>query len=117
MVAHYNVYYHGEKILNETIEDLAVQHKDDFSKHIEVYAYSDEATATSLKPKMEEVMKKASIIISKRTRSKWVDDCFLLLGKSHFLLSYRRITRDRCQGGRQFVALDQPFVRPELRGR
>ena len=84
MVAHYNVYYHGEKILNETIEDLAVQHKDDFSKPIEVYPYSDEATATSLKPKMEEVMKKASIIISKRTRSKWVDDCFLLLGKSHF---------------------------------
>ena len=84
MVAHYNVYYHGEKILNETIEDLAVQHKDDFSKPIEVYPYSDEAAATALKPKMEEVMKKASIIISKRTRSKWVDDCFLLIGKSHF---------------------------------
>lgn len=84
MVSHYNVYYHGEKILNETVEDLVALHKDDFTKPIEVYPYSDEATAGNLKPKMEEVMKKASTVISKRSRSKWVDDCFLLIGKSHF---------------------------------
>jgi len=84
MVAHYNVYYHGEKMLNEAVEDLIPLHKDDFSKPIEVYPYADEATATSLKPKMEEVMKKASTVISKKSRSKWVDDCFILIGKSHF---------------------------------
>lgn len=84
MVAHYNIYYHGKKILDEQVQDLILVHKDDFSKPIEVYPYSDEATATSLKPKMEEVMKKTSIIINKKSRSKWVDDCWLLAGKAHF---------------------------------
>ena len=84
MVSRYNVYYHAQKKLNETVEDLVILHKDDFSKPIEVYPYGDDATATSLKPKMEEVMKKASFVIEKRSRSKWVDDCYLLIGKSHF---------------------------------
>lgn len=84
MVAHYNIYYHGKKILDEQVQDLILVHKDDFSKPIEVYPYSDEATATSLKPKMEEVMKKTSVIINKKSRSKWVDDCWLLAGKAHF---------------------------------
>ena len=84
MIAHYNVYYHGEKLLNESIEDLANIHKDDFNKPIEVYPYSDDAAASALKPKMEKVMQKASMIISKRSKSKWVDDCFFLIGKSHF---------------------------------
>ncbi|MCB9251799.1 MAG: hypothetical protein H6605_04990 [Flavobacteriales bacterium] len=84
MVAHYNVYYHGEKIIIETIEDLSKSHVDDFTKLIEVYPYGDAASASSNKPKMEEVLKKASVVISKRSRSKWVDDCFLLIGKAHF---------------------------------
>ena len=85
MVAHYNIYFHGKKIVDESFEDLVVLHKDDFKKPIEVYPYSDEATATSLKPKMEIVQKKTSIIINKKSRSKWVDDCWLLIGQSHFL--------------------------------
>lgn len=84
MVSRYNVYFHAQKKLNETIEDLVAMHKDDFSKPIEVYPYGDEANATSLKPKMEEVMKKASYVIEKRSRSKWVDDSYMLIGKSHF---------------------------------
>ena len=84
MVAHYNVYFHGQKMLNEAVEDLIVVHKDDFSKPIEVYPYSDESTALSQKPKMEEVLKKTSVVINKRTRSKWVDDSWLLQGKAHF---------------------------------
>ncbi|MCC6722333.1 MAG: tetratricopeptide repeat protein [Bacteroidia bacterium] len=84
MVSRYNVYFHAQKKLNETIEDLVLLHKDDFSKPIQVFPYGDDATATSIKPKMEEVMKKASFVIDKRGRSKWVDDCYLLIGKSHF---------------------------------
>ena len=84
MVSRYNVYFHAQKKLNESIEDLVLLHKDDFTKPIEVYPYGDEANATTLKPKMEEVMKKASFVIDKRSRSKWVDDCYLLIGKSHF---------------------------------
>lgn len=84
MVSHYNIYYHGEKTLIEQVQDLVLLHKDDFSKPIEVYPYSDEATATSLKPKMEEVMKKTSLIINKKSKSNWVDDSWLLAGKAHF---------------------------------
>ncbi|MFM9945831.1 MAG: tetratricopeptide repeat protein [Bacteroidia bacterium] len=84
MVAHYNVYFHAQKILNEQVQDLALVHKDDFTKLIEVYPYSDEAAATSLKPKMEEVMKKTSFVINKKSKSKWVDNSWLLAGKAHF---------------------------------
>lgn len=84
MVSRYNVYFHAQKKLNESVEDLMAMHKDDFSKPIEVYPYGDETTATTLKPKMEEVMKKASFVIEKRSRSKWVDDSYMLIGKSHF---------------------------------
>jgi tetratricopeptide (TPR) repeat protein len=84
MVAHYNIYYHGQKKLNEQVQDLALLHKDDFTKPIEVYPYGDAAIATSLKPKMEEVLKKTSIIINKKSKSKWVDDSWLLTGKAHF---------------------------------
>ena len=84
MVARYNIYYHGQKILNEQVQDLLMLHKDDFSKPIDVYPYSDEATATSLKPKMETVLKKTSVVINKKSRSKWVDDSWLLAGKAYF---------------------------------
>ncbi len=85
MVAHYNIYFHGQKLFSETVQDLIILHKDDFSKPIEVYPYSDEATANSLKPKMEGLLKKTSLIINKKSKSKWVDNCWLLTGKAHFL--------------------------------
>lgn len=82
--ARYNRYYHGNLILAEVKEGLKQSHKDDFNEILDVYALGDVEGLVGNASQMDEIVKKAANIIDKHPRSKWIDDTYLLIGKSHF---------------------------------
>lgn len=84
MIARYNIYFNANEKFNSEVESLADKHVDDFTEIIDVLPYGTDADANAMKAGMEEVMKKASKIIQNRPKSKWVDDAYLLIGKTHF---------------------------------
>jgi tetratricopeptide (TPR) repeat protein len=56
--------------------------RDNFNEVLQVYGKIDTTTAAALKPNLEYVIEKASIPIKLHESSKWVDDCYLLIGKA-----------------------------------
>lgn len=84
MVARYNVYYNGEVKLQEAIDNLALNHKDNYNEILDVFPYGDDQQAKAQASAMDEVIKKGSKIILDRPLSKWVDDAYMLVGKAYF---------------------------------
>lgn len=83
-IARYNVYYNGTEKLKEGVQTLALNHKDDYDKVLDVFPYGDEQQAKAQQGAMDEIIKKGSKIIIDRPVSKWVDDAYLLVGKAYF---------------------------------
>lgn len=84
MVARYNVYYNGDVKLKEAIDNLALNHKDNYNDILDIFPYGDEQQAKAQAAAMDEVIKKGSKIILDRPLSKWVDDAYLMVGKAYF---------------------------------
>ena len=82
--ARYNRFYHGNLILEEAKEGLKLGHTDNFNEILKVYALGDVESFSGNASQMDEIVKKAANIIDKHPRSKWIDNTYLLIGKSHF---------------------------------
>lgn len=84
MVARFNIYFNGNLKLEESKLALERGHADDFTKVLDVFPYGTESAKKNQTGQMDEVIKKASRIISERPISKWVDDAYFLMGKAYF---------------------------------
>ncbi len=109
ITAYYNVYFMGNESFKKGIQKLDYGYKDNFSRIIPVFTYSDAAAGKSITPEMDKSIKKASKLIkyhsirvkpkqpkgritkrkkeflAKNEYCKWVDDAYLLMGKAHFM--------------------------------
>jgi len=83
MNAHYNGYYNANVLINESIDKLKDVHQDNYNQILDVYTYSEVTDAKPMYSDLDEAIKKSSIVISLHRPSKWVDDCYLNIGKSH----------------------------------
>lgn len=82
--ARYNAYFIANTRLQETEAALAASHERNFNDLLYIFPPIDTAVASGLKTELEDVMKKSSLIIERHENSKWVDDAYLLIGKSRF---------------------------------
>ncbi len=85
MNAHYNGYYNANVLINESIAKLNEAHQDNYNQILDVYTYSEVADAKPVYADLDEAIKKSSIVITLHRPSKWVDDCYLNIGKAQFL--------------------------------
>ena len=83
--AHFNGYFNALTKYEEAMQDIRNQHKDDFQELIPVYVYGSPAASANFYPQFDEVIKKCSNVIQNHDISKWIDDCFLLIGKAYFM--------------------------------
>ncbi|MBC7425664.1 MAG: tetratricopeptide repeat protein, partial [Bacteroidia bacterium] len=83
-VARYNLYYNSKTLVEDARVKAAEAHKNNFKEVIDIFPYSDEAQLKGNAPNMDEVLKKLSTIIEKHSKSKWVDDSYLMMGKAQF---------------------------------
>ncbi len=84
-LAHYNKFFNAEQKWLETVDLTREAFKDDPRKPITLFNYGDAATLKGNQAAMDEVIKRASTMIDRHPRSKWVDDAYLLNGKAYFM--------------------------------
>jgi tetratricopeptide (TPR) repeat protein len=83
--SHYNFFFNANNKLNGVIERARISNKDDYSSLLSFYSYSLDNTS-SQKTELDSVIYKATAgVLLHDLRSEWVDNFYLLIGKSYFL--------------------------------
>lgn len=89
--AHYNGYWNGNESYKEGLRELSRLATDDYSSILPVYNYGSDQDASALNSYMDRAIQKASVVIQKHSMifdkkeyNRWIDDCYMLIGKSYF---------------------------------
>ncbi len=91
----FNGYFYAKESVKESVARFEKSNKDDFTRIIPVFVYPNADQAKGLFPDMDKAIKKLSLVIHRHTITtkskkeipgacKWIDDSYLLMGKSHF---------------------------------
>ena len=91
ITAHYNVYWNGMDNLRQGLKEYQAGLKDNYALVLPVYQYGDKAGATKVSQFADIGIKKASKAITKHSMHfnrkeyvRWIDDCYMLIGKCNF---------------------------------
>ena len=91
LTSRYNGYFYAKESLKEGITKLDKTHVDHFDKLIPVFNYTDLKESQTLVAEMDKCFKKASSVIERHSimikgeeHCNWIDDSYMLIGKSHF---------------------------------
>ncbi|MEO7523802.1 MAG: tetratricopeptide repeat protein, partial [Ferruginibacter sp.] len=83
-VSHYNFYFNAKTKLNTVIERATIAQKDDYSVLLQFYPFSLDNTASQQIELDTVIYKSTSGILLHDLRSDWVDNLYMLVGKSYF---------------------------------
>lgn len=84
ITSRYNGYFNGNEILTEILLNLALTYQDNYAEILPVFPLGTEEAAQSVSADAERVTKKASFVIQRHEIGRWVDDCYVMIGKSYF---------------------------------
>ena len=110
LTAHYNIYFNGNESFKAGVTRVENQYVEDYSEMLHLFEYSDESSASICASNMDEAIQKGSKLIrlksitaipeekerkknnidaddallNRKEFNEWVDDAYLLIGKSHF---------------------------------
>jgi hypothetical protein len=82
--ARYNAYYYAKKRINEIETILKDNYDNDYNKILRIYPKIDSALANTYSDQFDDCIKKASIGIQRHKNSKWVDDCYIFIGRARY---------------------------------
>lgn len=89
ITAHYNGYFNAKYKIDQVESQNEKSYQDKYDDLISVFKLSKEEEAGGKASKggnqsLDEAIKKASIVIQRHERSKWIDDCYLEIGRAYF---------------------------------
>ncbi|WP_051663881.1 type IX secretion system periplasmic lipoprotein PorW/SprE [Dyadobacter crusticola] len=84
--ARYNAYFMAEQDMLEAEYEMKKAFKEDYNQPLPILLPMDSLLALPVKPKLEDAIRKASIVAEKHQNSKWLDNSYILLGKSRLYL-------------------------------
>lgn len=91
LTTHYNVFWNGRESLESGIEDLDKNKKDNYNYILRPNNYGTADEARKIYSKMDRAIEKGTKGIQKHSMhfknveyNKWIDDCYLLIGKAQF---------------------------------
>jgi tetratricopeptide (TPR) repeat protein/outer membrane protein assembly factor BamD (BamD/ComL family) len=84
--ARFNAYFLAKEKMLEVEAALLAAAPNDYGDILMVFPRIDSASGASQKSGLEYVIEKASLPIKLHERSKWVDDCYLLIGKARLYM-------------------------------
>lgn len=89
--ARWNGYFNAMEAYKKGKEKIKTGHKENYRKLLPLYLYGDESMASTVQGDMDIVIKKCSRVIEYHSmdikgkeRVKWIDDCWILIGKAYF---------------------------------
>lgn len=80
----YNGYFLAKEKMRAIEAALQKQMVYDYNKVIPIYPTIDSTTAKAAAADLEDVVKKASFPIQYHKNSKWIDDCYILIGRARY---------------------------------
>lgn len=83
-LARYNAYFLAREKMSEFEADQLSGYKDNYNRVLDVYPFPPLGSGASANAIMDEVIKKASLPAQRHKNSRWVDDCYILIGKARF---------------------------------
>ncbi len=83
-ITHYNYYFNANNKVNAVVERAKLSNKDDYSKLLSFYPYSLENTAAQKQELDSVIYKSTAGILLHDLRNDWVDNMYLLIGKSYY---------------------------------
>jgi len=87
LTSRYNAYFNARILLKESEQTLANNYKDNFNKQLSLYPYAANSDTNSVSSNVKTIQEKCGVDITlHRDKSKWVDNCYLLFGKSAYLV-------------------------------
>lgn len=84
-ITHYNYYFNANEKLERVIALAKAQNRDDYTKLLSFYNYTLEATASQKKELDSVIYKCTAGILIHDTRNDWIDNLYLLIGKTYYL--------------------------------
>lgn len=84
--AHYNAYFMAEQSLGEAEFQMKKAYKEDYNQLLPILLPIDSVLSLPVKPQLQDAITKASIVAEKHQNSKWVDNSYVVLGKSRLYL-------------------------------
>jgi len=84
-ITHYNFYFNANEKLNLVIARAKTQNRDDYTRLLPFYNYSLDVTAGQ-KKELDSVIYKCTMgILIHDTRNDWIDNLYMLIGKTYYL--------------------------------
>ena len=80
--SHFNGYYYAREELKKIETDHWASLKDDYNRILRLFPVLDSSVVKAHDKELQEAIKMASIAIQRHPNSKWVDDCYLLVGQA-----------------------------------
>ena len=85
MNARYNGYFNANELVKAGIKTLNDAHVDNFNQVLSVYPYGTEEDRKVIEDNMDLAIEKVVKVAALHEPSKWVDDCYVMMGKAQFL--------------------------------
>ncbi|MBL6949740.1 MAG: tetratricopeptide repeat protein [Bacteroidales bacterium] len=91
LTSHYNVYWNGMDQLRQGVKEYQSTIVDNYSLVLPVYNYGDKANTATISQysdigitKASKTIQKHSMVFNSKEYVKWIDDAYLLIGKSYY---------------------------------
>ncbi|WPP52840.1 type IX secretion system periplasmic lipoprotein PorW/SprE [Catalinimonas niigatensis] len=79
--ARYNAYFYAQMRMDEIQAAIQESQENNFNDILRIYPEVDTSLINTMKDKVEDCMKKASIAIERHPKSRWADDSYILIGQ------------------------------------
>jgi len=80
--ARYNGYYYGKLKLNHLKENMTSSLEDDYTRLLPLF--KDEEASGGSKSDFDSIIIRLTVVTKLHPKSKWVDDCYYLIGQSYY---------------------------------
>ncbi len=85
LTARYNGYFNANELYKESKLQLEEGYQDNYNGILNIYPYESVENPESVTENMDKAIEKVIKVSSLHEVSKWVDDCYVLMGKSQYL--------------------------------
>ncbi|WP_295122455.1 tetratricopeptide repeat protein [uncultured Chitinophaga sp.] len=87
LVTRYNYYFNAKMKLENTLKGIQQQRQENFNVYLPFYPYTIESLNLN-QAELDSVILKGSLAVQLHDpRGKWIDDCYLLIGKAYYYKS------------------------------
>lgn len=83
--AHYNGYFNANEIMVESRERLLSQYQDNYNEILKIYPEYSFDKPEVVAEDLDKAIEKVAIVATVHEPSRWVDDCYVMLGRAQFM--------------------------------